>query len=267
MRRETFREASYDEKMPVHQQEMMEACETGDVRKLQRLFGTLGVRTRNSTVQRVVDVSDRTGPPTTFEMLNTAIVHNRPMIVQLLLRIYPDTCVESDTLLGATRANPDLPTLKILCSHQPSIVNYAMCKDDLRLDTLLLDYCHYGDPRQAAYLLDNGADPNEGGLPHFGGPLTDAITSGQPPSLIHKFIQCRARILPLHAIFAVRDRRTDILEVLLEHCQWDAHGSASKNKERLLFEAHETKNEELISLVKTHLNKRKDNKNWWQFWL
>ncbi len=69
-------------------------------------------------------------------------------------------------------------------------------------DTLLMDYCRGGDPRLPGYLLDNGADPNLGGLTFMGALLT-AINSDQPPSLISKMIECRAKVQILDVVYAI----------------------------------------------------------------
>ncbi len=96
-------------------------------------------------------------------MLHTAVTHNQPVILKFLLKAYPNACVSVDTPLGSAFANPDLPTLEALRSHDPSIVNYAMEQND-GFDTLLMDYCRGGDPRLPGYLLNNGVDPDLGGL-------------------------------------------------------------------------------------------------------
>lgn len=261
------RRASYDDGIPTHQQEMLKACETGDVGKLKELFGAADVSASNTPTERGIDLIPRSGPPATSDLLHSAITHNHPEILQFLLRTYPSASVASDVLLGSRYANPDLSTLKVLHSHDPSIVNYAMQQAD-GLDYLLLDYCRDGDPQLAGYLLDNGADPNVEGfpLPNFC-PLQIAINSGQPPSLITKLVTCGAKVGVMEVTFAIQRQRMDILELLLSRCQWRAYmRSPRKNMNTILGEAYDTENVELIALVKTDLKREKKQMSCWQFW-
>lgn len=116
-------ETSFYEETPLHQKEMMKACETGDVLKLQNLFDAVGSWRCDTATQRTVDTIYPSGPPATSEMLHTAVTHNQPEVLKFLLKTYPNACVSVDTLLGSAFANPDLPTLEALRSHDPSIVN------------------------------------------------------------------------------------------------------------------------------------------------
>jgi len=116
-------ETSFYEETPLHQEEMMKACETGDVLKLQNLFDAVGVWRCDTATQRTVDTVYPSGPSATSDMLHTAVTHNQPEILKFLLKTYPNACVSVDTLLGSAFANPDLPTLEALRSHDPSIVN------------------------------------------------------------------------------------------------------------------------------------------------
>lgn len=126
------------------------------------------------------------------------------------------------------------------------------------MDTLLIDYCRDGDPLLAGYLLDNGADPNLGGLLGISTTLLTAIISDQPSSLISKIIQCGAKVSILDVIYAIRQQRADILETLLSQCRWESCGSQRKNMKSALQEARKTKNKEIISLVEKYVKgKRK----------
>ncbi len=119
-------ETSWYEELALHQQEMIKACETGDVLRLHKLFDAAWVWPGATPTQRTIDTIYPSGPPATSDMLHTAVTHNQPAIIKLLLKTYPSACVSTDVLLGSACANPDLPTLKALRSHDPSIVNYNM---------------------------------------------------------------------------------------------------------------------------------------------
>lgn len=261
------RRASCGGEMPTHQQEMLKACETGDIGKLKELFSAADVLALNTPTERGIDPIPRSGPPATSDLLHSAVTHNHPEILQFLLRTYPSASVASDVLLGSRYANPDLSTLKVLHSHDLSIVNYTMQQAD-GLDYLLLDYCRDGDPQLAGYLLDNGADPNVEGLPLLNFcPLQIAINSGQPPSLIYKLIGCGAKVRVMEVTYAIQKQRMDILELLLSHCQWRAYmRSPRKNMNIALRKAYETETMELIALVENHIKKEKKQMSCWQFW-
>lgn len=251
---------------PVLQQEMMQACETGNVLKLQNLFDAAGVTIRDHATQRTVDPIYRSGPSAIYDMVHKAVTHNRPAILKLLFEIYPSFCISHDALLGSTCANPDLPTFKVLHAHDPSIVNYEL--DEKGLETLLMDYCRSGDPRLPEYLLDNGADPDWSGPPGIQSPLSAAITSDQPPSLISKIIRCGAEVRTIDVAYAMRQQRTDITALLLSGCQWEAYGTAREvNLKNALQDAHETRNEEIISIMEKYMkNEKTSEKYWWQIW-
>ena len=251
------------EEMPVHQQRMLHACSTGDISELQKHFDAAEVMRGSTPTQRTIDPIDPLGPPATSDLLHTAVTHNQPAVLQLLLKTYPSARVSTDVLLGSTFANPDLPTLEVLRCHDPSIVNYEMDEND-GFDTLLIDYCRSGDPLRPTYLLDNGADPNLGGLPHFGGPLLTAIVSNQPPSLISNMIECNAKATSLHVTYTIRESRVDILDMVLRHCRWEVHRSPRQGLEKALREAQETSNREIISLTEKYLAIEKSKRRWWQ---
>ncbi len=261
------RRAPCDSKTPTHQLEMAKACEMGDLGTLENLFSSVKVSVSDTPTERGIDPIPRSGPAATSDLLHSAITHNHTEIVKFLLRTYPSVSIASDVLLGSRYANPDLLTLKVLHSHDPSIVNYAMQQSD-GLDYLLLDYCRDGDPRLAGYLLDNGADPNVEGfpLPNFC-PLQIAINSCQPPWLTDKLIGYGAKVGLMEVTFAIQKQRMDILELLLSHCQWRTYGrSPRKNMNIALRKAHETGSEELIALVKKRIKKTKKNMSCWQIW-
>lgn len=253
--------------MPTHQREMLKACETGDIGKLEALFSAANVTASSTPTLRGYDQIPRSGPPATSDLLYSAVKNNHPEILQFLLETYPSVSVADDMLLGSRYTNPDLSTLKVLHSHDPSIVNYGMQHKD-GMDYLLHDYCRDGDPELAGYLLDNGADPNAEELPGLNFcPLQIAITSDQPPSLIKKLIGCGAKVRVIEVTYAIKRQRMDILELLFSHCQWRAYRqSPRKNMNDALQTARETGNVELVALVKNQMKQAKKRMSCWQYW-
>jgi len=249
---------------PAHQQEMMKACETGDVSRLRGLFDAAGVTRGDNATQRAVDPIYHSGPPATSDMIHIAVTHNQPAILRLLLDCYSNADVSQISLLGSECANPDLPTLKVLHSHDPSIVNYAW--DEKGLDTLLEDYCRSGDAQLSQFLLENGANPNGAGPPSPTSPLRIAITSDQPPSLISKLIRCGAQVHSIDVMYAMRRRDSEITKLLLRVCRWDDYGTPSDFLENALEDAYQTKDKEIISLMKQCMTNGRARKKWWHIW-
>lgn len=261
------------EEAPVHQQEMMKACANGEVSKLQRLLQDAGVSRGAMPTQRNEDVIHVSGPPATSTMLHTAVSHHQPEILQVLLEIYPSVKVSRDTLLGSEFANPDLPTLKVLHSHDSSIVNLEL--DERGLDTLLDDYCGHDSPHRAEYLLDHGANANGSGPPSVSNPLLVAMMSGQPPALVNKLIECGARVRPLEVTHAIRYQRGDILNILFNQCRWDLYDSKRANMAKAMQDAYDTGNKEIILLIREYIENekvknektksKKAKRTWWKF--
>ena len=110
------------------------------------------------------------------------------------------------------------------------------------LDNLLMDYCRSGDPLLIEYLLDNGVDPDEGGLFHFIDPLVTAIISEQPPWIIEKMIRHGAKVDSLDVVEAIKYERLDILELLLDNCRWKIGGLRKVGMKRALQAAKEIGN-------------------------
>ncbi len=243
---------------------MMKSCETGNVSKLQDLFDAAGVTRGDNATERGVDPIYRSGPPATSDIVYMAVRHNQPAILKLLFKICPSAVVSNDALLGSEFANPDLPTLKVLHSHDPSIVNHEI--GEKGLDTLLEDYCRSGDPQLPEYLLDNGANLNGTGPPSPTSPLLIAVSSDQPLSLISKMIQCGAHVDKFDVMYAMREQRTDIMGMLLSECHWEAYGIPKENLESALQDAHRTKNRDIISLMENCMKNETEKKKWWQIW-
>ena len=68
-----------------------------------------------------------------------------------------------------------------------------------------MEACRGGDPLIPNYLLDNEADPKEGGLGPTG-PLFAAVELGQPLELIAKMIRAVARVGPMLMTVAILRR-------------------------------------------------------------
>ena len=90
-----------DGDMPLHQLEILMACETGDLPALKKLFDDAGVEYGNRATTCGLDTIHRSEAPATSDLLYTAIFYNQPPILRFLLEIYSGACLRVDTLLGS----------------------------------------------------------------------------------------------------------------------------------------------------------------------
>lgn len=168
------------------QRAMIEACGSGNVSMLQQLLKACDVTEGDPPLEPKLSEPDPppSSPPPTWKLIAAAVRHGRSSILALLLKAYPTINLNRQSILEAALANPDLETFKLLRAHSPSIVNYEF---DALNTSLLMESCRGGNPLLPHYLLDNGADPNEGGFPG-GGPLFYGVRFDQPLEVVVKMI-------------------------------------------------------------------------------
>ena len=89
-------------------------------------------------------------------------------------------------------------------------------------ETALMVACRDGasSPLLPAFLLENGADPNESGL-GITGPLIYAVQYGQPLSLIDTMAEAGARVRNSALAVAIRAGRFDVARYFLDKCRID----------------------------------------------
>ena len=223
-----------------NQKAMFEACESGDVPGLQQLLRACHVRDGDAPVDPKYGEPDppQSAPPPTWKLLTAAIGHGQFPIVTLLLKTYPTVDLNRQSILEATLAKPHLETFKLLHAHSPSIIDFEF---DSQNTSLLMETCRGGHPMLPNYLLDNGADPNEGGFPGVG-PLFYAVKFEQPLKIIVKMVDRGALVTNAVLTEAIRKQRTTIIEFLLKR-------GGLKDSQRALESAHETGNKEIITLI------------------
>lgn len=281
-------ERAEDERLT--QRAMLDACQTGDVLKLQQLFKATCVRKGDPPVEPhwisypdKVEPVPASGPAATSSMIWTAVRYKQPETLALLLATYPEAHIQEAGLLKAAFAHPHLETFKLLHHHCPSIVTF----DDFPChETALMEACRGGNPLIPNYLLDNGADPNEGGI-GFMGPLSYAVTLGQPLEFIIRLVNAGAHVLNFSVIDGIRQQRPDVVSFLLNRCWFECRMEGLRDA---LKEAHEMKNKETIALIEKQIkeeNARRTraeeeessteddlwemkeasvDKRWWRFW-
>lgn len=231
---------------------MIEACKSGDVSGLQQLLEACDVRDGDTPVDPKYGEPDpaQSDPPPTWKLVTAAVGHRQSAIVALILKTYPTVDLNRQCVLEAALAKPHQETFKLLHAHCPSLVNYEF--DSLNT-SLLMEACRSGHPLLPNYLLDNGANPNEGGFPGAG-PLFYAVKFEQPLGVIVKMVDRGALVTNAVLYEAIRKQRTTILALLLKR-------GALKDPQRALECAHETGNKGIITLIQGQAEKEMKHAN------
>lgn len=245
--------------------ELIAACVSGDVDKVHQLL--------HSVDEKQTDLAVPEDLLTVWSMIFTAVKHKQSAIIELLLGTYPKLNMCNPSMLREAFANPDLKTFQLLHSHNPCISNLEFpCSNS----TALIESCEGGNPLIPNYLLDHGADVNDGGL-QGQGPLHAAVSQKQPVALVKKMVDMGAIITGSTLLAAIQQQQVCSLELLLKRGTYNPSGS-------YLEQARDTKNEKIIALVEaraknlTKAEKRLEaakraaakkessgGKRWWQF--
>lgn len=248
-----------------HQREMFEACDTGDLTRLQQLLEAADVKKGDAPVEptwksypsEVASVPS-SGPAATSSLLAHAVTHKRPNVLAYLLDTYPTASIKIDAILGAACANPDLTTFELLYARDPSIVNHEF-EEVTYGETLLMQALRSDDPLFPDFLLDHGADPNESGLGAFQTPLRTAFESDQPLWLIEKMVtKSGARVHSLFVTAAIDAKRADVARFFLDRCYIDDENGLEKD-DGLSGKVRELDDPELTKALERRLRKEVTN--------
>lgn len=231
---------------PVHippptpaEREIIDACANGDLTAVERFLEDRGWKDHAPDNLHV------------YRMVLAAISRKRASIVNLLLDASPEQDFNGTRILFAALENPDWNTFKVIHAHYPNIVRYEY--NHYQCDNPLIDACRCGDgnPCIPKFLLDHGADPNEGGLLRSGA-FYYAVYHGQPLWIIQNMVGRGAVISSLITRLAIQLQRVDVVRYFLRNSFFDP-------KYRFTELAREKGSEEIISLVEhrsKHLTRR-----------
>lgn len=243
---------------------MIEACASGEVYRLKELLGITNGKPGVSRIEPYWLPS--------WEMLHRSIEQKQTGTLELLLITYPKWYRCSVSVLRTATQNPDLHVFKLLHSHFPAMINMHFD----HICTALTEACEGGNPLIPNYLIDNGSDLNEGGLPGWG-PLHSAVSQKQSSELVKKMVEYGAQITGCTLLAAIRRQQLEILDFLLNRYSYSAH-------ESYLEAAQNTNNIEVIAIVEKREKKLKTGnkrlaedetmaeRRWrgvsriWQFW-
>lgn len=252
-----------------HQTAMMEACDTGDVALLRRLFEAAGVKKGDAPVEPswISYPSDcapvpASGPAATSSLVSHAVKHKHDNVLAYLLNTYPTASVNTDAILAAACADPHLPSIELLCARDPSIVDHEFEEAGYG-ETMLMKACGTGDPLLPAFLLDHGADVNESVLGAFQGPLSTAVESSQALWMIEKMVAKGARVHQFCVVAAIRNKRSDVARFFLGQC-WIDNEAFLEGNDALLSEARGLDDGELMTVLKGRVKKEISNSTIWK---
>jgi len=203
---------------------ILAACGAGDIVALERLFSASGISAGNPPITRRYDdstiptrISNSQGPidlPQTYEMLTAAVEGRQGATIKYLFTIFPEAHIQ-EVELKASIHTKDLAIFKLLADHAKDRNEVIDREFDDRYTSLSLA-CLGEKPDIALFLLDKGADPNEGSpLLGIGGPLANAIQE-QPVQLIKKLVEKGAVINNWQIYVAVQKKRADVVKFLVE---------------------------------------------------
>lgn len=222
-----------------NQNAMLDACEAGDISKLQQLFKATGVRHGDAAFEPFCgEPVPANGPPPTATMVAAAVAHQQPAIVACLLATYRNVHLDRNSILEAVLSNPHLPTLEVLHSHTSSIVNFVFEETHT---TLLMEACRTSDPYLPSCLLRLGADPSEVDLAGTG-PLLYAVRYLQPFDIITTMVEHGAFVTTGVIEAAIVRQNLEILTFLLDRGRLER----AKNT---LEQAENTGNKRIAALV------------------
>lgn len=262
---------------------MLDACSSGDISTLQRLFVENGIQPGSKTIYGVYcdpksypqgnPATAKSTIPSTWELLARAVAARHVAVVRFILQTYPSLSLsQALAVVYAVLDNPDPAILQVLLDHEPGFANFSI---DSGMRCLLTEACARSPEKIVPVLhvlLDNGADVNDGCGPG-GGALFAALLGGQPLEVIAKIGDKGGRISTGCVLAAIRLGRSDAVELLLDHKR---NSLAGKSAGDIKDAALKSEDKDIISVVQAwtrkkttrgellgNANELKD-KRWWQ---
>lgn len=246
--------------VPAHQQEILDACSTGPIAVLKELFKSLGIDQGTAPILPR-DVTEA-GCPSTEAMISAAISSKQAVLVRFLLNCftgYPTDWSEGrrmsqkpisfgSSIVRAVLDSPDLETLQVLLDYDHDLASFEF--DD---HTTFLSQACQRDPDEIGHLIKllvaHGADMQGGWRLDWD--LLPAIRGGQHLDVIEAMIAKGARIDYLAVVSAVRTKRADVLQMVLDKGGAHVGRMSAADAEQLRAETKVSNDALIIRLVET----------------
>jgi hypothetical protein len=191
--------------MTSQRQEILEACESGDVAALQRLFDTNNIQKSDPVYK-----DSALDPPPVNSMLAAAITYGHVNAVSLILRTYSGRKIQfTNSTIEALLIHPNLEILQLLYDYDPLVVSFEF---RTHIDTFVTKACEQ-PPEQITplllWLIDHDADLE--GL-RCSRTLCCAILGGQRLGVIEAMVNKSASVSTLAMRQAVVCERIDVIK-------------------------------------------------------
>lgn len=249
--------------MTSRNQEIMDACASGDGASLRRLFEAMNIRRGSKPVY--VETPDK--EPPIDSMLIAAITNGNLDIVSFLLETYDNLKFDqSGGVIMALLHHPVLAILEALYETDNDIVKFQW--DDHR-STFLTEACQQPPEKIGPlihFLVEHDVDLRipECNIIRIDGAVYEALSWNQASDVIESMIEKGGPVGLPAASLAVLRERVDVLELFIKY---DVElrerelqsGDDESNLQRLRNDAGETGNTEVMRLVDMWTNKWKCN--------
>ncbi|KAH6642049.1 hypothetical protein C7974DRAFT_372044 [Boeremia exigua] len=233
--------------MSSQQQEMINACTSGDVQALQQLFKVNSVEDSEPVYTPSAD-----GPPPANSMLAAAITNGQLDVVSLILKTYSKTKVQftGETIEALVR-HPNLDILQAVYDYDRTIVSFEW---DNHTDTFVTKACEQPPEKITPllrFLIEHDADLEAGYFPRT---LCNAILGGQTLGVIETMIEKGVTLSTQAMRQAVVCERVDVIKFFVDRgVDGDADDAAY-----LRSEAEQTGNADVMDIVQRWTS----NGNW-----
>ncbi|KAF2712174.1 hypothetical protein K504DRAFT_464271 [Pleomassaria siparia CBS 279.74] len=224
--------------MTSQSQEILDACTSGHVAALQRLFEANSIQG-----SKPVYISSADGPPPANSMLGAAIMNGHLDVVSLILRTYSETKVQfTGKTIEALVRHPNLDILQALYDYDRTVVSFEW---DNHTDTFVTKACEQPPEKITSllhFLIEHDADLEAGYFPRT---LCNAILGGQTLGVIEAMVNKGATLSTQVMRQAVVCERVDVIKFFMDTgVKGDANDAAY-----LRSEAEETGNEDVVEIV------------------
>lgn len=260
------------ESIPAHQQEMLDACHSGNLEQLQQLFLKHNVKRGDSPIKQswvldlatsspgtkryILEPGSRSGPPPTYKLFEAAAASKNPIIILFLLKTYPKFNFWDSRIMDAALTHKDVETFKTMYAHDKRVLDF----DDDHMSTALTESLEGNDTSLANFLLDQGADINNAGWLCRGGAITAAVMNGQSLEMIRRILDKRPDNMGISCAVnpAIHNNRVDVLELFRERgCLQRQHLSDQNITRQIEFWQGRRMNKEMVSFLDSCLQERR----------
>jgi hypothetical protein len=236
--------------MTLQNQDMLNACTSGDVEALRRLFEVMDIRKGSKPVY----ISHPNDPPPVNDLLEAAITNGNPGIVYLLLETYNRISFQGN-VITALLEHPDLASLEALYNYDNQTVNFEW--GDYR-STFVTEACKRPPEKIAPlllFLVEHDADLWTGGFkPQLA--IYWALCGDQVFEVIEAMVKKNGPVTCLVGYMAILRERADVLEFFI---RFGVMGVQDDDIQRFRDVAKDTGNTHVMKLVDTWISRCQDN--------